>query len=56
VPGLDCLFMGPVDLSNDLGMIRRHGFPDCIGAPEFQVMAERQPPQAGVQVPALRSM
>lgn len=37
VPGVDCAFMGPVDLSHALGLAQRLGFPACFDSPEFAV-------------------
>lgn len=37
VPGVDCCFMGPVDLSHALGLAQRLGFPACFDSKEFQV-------------------
>lgn len=36
VPGVDCCFMGPVDLSHALGLAQRLGFPACFDSPDFQ--------------------
>ncbi len=36
VPGVDCCFMGPVDLSHALGLAQRLGFPACFDSSDFQ--------------------
>jgi len=37
VPGVDCCFVGPVDLSHALGLAQHLGFPACFDSPEFKV-------------------
>ncbi|KAI7839070.1 hypothetical protein COHA_007212 [Chlorella ohadii] len=41
VPGVDCCFMGPVDLSHALGLAQRLGFPACFDSPDFQEAVKR---------------
>ncbi|KAI3428629.1 hypothetical protein D9Q98_007452 [Chlorella vulgaris] len=41
VPGIDCCFMGPVDLSHALGLAQRLGFPACFDSPDFQECLRR---------------
>lgn len=42
--GVDCAFVGPVDLSHSLGLAQSHGFPACFDAPEFKArLAGRLP-------------
>ena len=36
VPGVDCCFMGPVDLSHALGLAQSLGFPACFDSPQFK--------------------
>jgi 2-keto-3-deoxy-L-rhamnonate aldolase RhmA len=36
VPGIDCVFMGPVDLTRALGLAQRHAFPACFDSNDFQ--------------------
>ena len=36
VPGVDCCFVGPVDLSHALGFAQSQGFPACFDSPDFK--------------------
>jgi 2-keto-3-deoxy-L-rhamnonate aldolase RhmA len=36
VPGVDCCFMGPVDLTHALGLAQTLGFPACFDSPQFK--------------------
>lgn len=57
VPGCDCLFMGPVDLSHALGLAQRLGFPGCLDSEEFQArgLGPRKEGFAGLAMQAARA-
>ncbi|PSC70905.1 2,4-dihydroxyhept-2-ene-1,7-dioic acid aldolase [Micractinium conductrix] len=40
VPGVDCCFVGPVDLSHALGFAQSQGFPACFDSPDFKAALE----------------
>jgi len=41
VPGVDIAFIGPGDLATDMGLVVKHGMPNCWGSEEFLAAEKR---------------